>query len=145
MLNRSHEVCSCWSFPPFWAHIASMRGSILAVIQNKEQQMPRFKINRNINKEEKHLLQTKLDGSLIEDVNLLCKWSGNDKNYVVAELLRFALSQESDFQDYKQSISKQNGNPISEANIACRGLDEFIKLLPASRNVLFSPSCRNHQ
>ena len=78
--------------------------------------MARFKINRNINKEEKQLLQTKLESSLIEDVNLLCKWSGNDKNYVVGELLRFALSQESDFQEYKQSMSKQVTGPNGDTN-----------------------------
>lgn len=78
--------------------------------------MARFKINRNINKEEKQLLQTKLESSLIDDVNLLCKWSGNDKNYVVAQLLRFALSQENDFQEYKQSISKQATSPNGDGN-----------------------------
>jgi len=78
--------------------------------------MARFKINRNINKEEKQLLQTKLESSLVEDVNLLCKWSGNDKNYVVAELLRFALSQENDFQEYKQSVFKQNASTNGDAN-----------------------------
>jgi hypothetical protein len=69
--------------------------------------MSRFKINRNNNREEKQLLQAKLDASLVEDVNLLSKWSGNEKNYVIAELLRYALSQESDFQAYKQTLGKQ--------------------------------------
>ena len=69
--------------------------------------MARFKINRNNNKEEKQLLQAKLDASLVEEVNLLCKWSGNEKNYVIAELLRYALSQESDFQEYRQTLGKQ--------------------------------------
>lgn len=78
--------------------------------------MARFKINRNINKEEKQLLQTKLESSLIDDVNLLCQWSGNEKSYVVAELLRFALNQESDFQEYKQSISKQAASSNSNGN-----------------------------
>ena len=78
--------------------------------------MARFKINRNINKEEKQLLQTKLESSLIDDVNLLCQWSGNDKGYVVAELLRFALNQENDFQEYKQSISKQAASSNGSGN-----------------------------
>jgi hypothetical protein len=66
--------------------------------------MGRFRITRNNNKEEKQLLQAKLDSSLIEEVNLLCKWSGNEKNCVVAELLRYALSQESEFQKYRRSL-----------------------------------------
>ena len=68
--------------------------------------MGRFEITRNSNKEEKQLLQAKLDSSLIEEVNLLCKWSGNEKNCVIAELLRYSLSQESEFQKYKQSIQR---------------------------------------
>ena len=46
--------------------------------------MGRFRITRNNNKEVKQLLQAKLDSSLIEEVNLLCKWSGNEKNCVIA-------------------------------------------------------------
>ncbi len=73
--------------------------------------MGRFKISRNNTKEQKQLLQAKLETSLVEDVNLLCKWSGNEKNYVIAELLRYALSQESEFQEYKRSQHQQ----VSEA------------------------------
>ena len=71
--------------------------------------MARFKINRNSNKEEKQVLQVKLDTSLVEDVSLLSKWSGNEKSYVVAELLRYALGQETDFQEYKQTLAKEIG------------------------------------
>ena len=78
--------------------------------------MARFKIARNINKEQKQLLQAKLEASLVEEVTLLCKWSGNEKNFVIAELLRFALSQESDFQEYKQSLSRQHVASAPENN-----------------------------
>ncbi len=74
--------------------------------------MGRFRINRNNTKEQKQLLQAKLETSLVEDVNLLCKWSGNEKNYVIAELLRYALSQESEFQEYKNSL-QQHGAPTT--------------------------------
>ena len=69
--------------------------------------MGRFRINRNNAKEQKQLLQAKLETSLVEDINLLCKWSGNEKNYVVAELLRYALSQESEFQEHKKSLQQR--------------------------------------
>ena len=69
--------------------------------------MSRFKINRNNNKEEKQVLQVKLEASLVDEVNLLCKWSGNEKNFVVAELLRYALSQEADFRKYKLTVAKE--------------------------------------
>ena len=74
--------------------------------------MGRFRINRNNTKEQKQLLQAKLETSLVDDVNLLCKWSGNEKNYVIAELLRYALSQESEFQEYKKSLP-QHGAPTA--------------------------------
>jgi hypothetical protein len=71
--------------------------------------MPRFKISRN-NKELKQVLQVKLDASVVEEVNLLCSWSGNEKNHVVAELLRYALGQEADFQQYRQALAKDPAN-----------------------------------
>ena len=72
--------------------------------------MPRFKLNRNSETEEKQLFQAKLPKSLIQEINLMVKWSGNEKNYVAAELFRYALSQENDFQQYKRSVPGSNGN-----------------------------------
>lgn len=77
--------------------------------------MSRFKITRINNKEEKQVLQVKLEASLAEEVNLLCKWSGNEKNHVVAELLRYALSQEADFQQYKQTVGRDHPNSNVQA------------------------------
>jgi hypothetical protein len=69
--------------------------------------MTRLKISRNNREERKQLLQAKLSTSLIEDINLICKWSGNEKSYVIGELLQYALSMEPDFQAYKQLLSSQ--------------------------------------
>ena len=80
--------------------------------------MGRFRIARNNTKEQRQLLQAKLETSLVEDVNLLCKWSGNDKNYVITELLRYALSQESEFQEYKNSLRQQSATTTSVSAIA---------------------------
>ncbi len=80
--------------------------------------MGRFRIARNNTKEQKQLLQAKLETSLVEDVNLLCKWSGNEKNYVIAELLRYALGQESEFQEYKKSLQQQGAAVTPLAVIA---------------------------
>ena len=70
--------------------------------------MPRFKLNRNSETEEKQLFQAKLPKSLIHEINLMVKWSGNEKNYVAAELFRYALSQETDFQQYRRTASEPN-------------------------------------
>ena len=80
--------------------------------------MGRFKITRNNTKEQKQLLQAKLETSLVEDVNLLCKWSGNEKNFVIAELLRYALGQESEFQEYKKSLRDGNSGATPVLGIA---------------------------
>ena len=72
--------------------------------------MTRLKIVRNNRDERRQLLQAKLSTALVEDINLMCKWSGNEKSYVIAELLRYALAMEPDFQAYKQSLeSNQTG------------------------------------
>ncbi len=69
--------------------------------------MTRFKIVRNNTEEKRQLLQAKLNTSLVQDINLMCEWSGNEKSYVVGELLRYALSMESDFQAYKKSVTQK--------------------------------------
>jgi hypothetical protein len=62
-------------------------------------------------------LQATIEESIAADLALLGEWSNNDKNYIVNELLRFALSQDSEFQAYKESIgtscptSRVSGTP----------------------------------
>jgi hypothetical protein len=98
----------------------------------KEKTMGRLKITRNVNREQKQLLQAKLDSSLVADVNLLCKWSGNEKNYVIAELLRYALAQEPEFQKYKHSLPKGAAEPIQLAAPDRREPVSERKLQPAA-------------
>ena len=90
-------------------------GSNYQPMNKKEPSMTRFKITRNNNHERKQLLQAKLDASLVADVNLMCQWSGNEKTVVIAELLRYALSQEVDFQQYKKSLPAEHAPAITEA------------------------------
>ena len=68
--------------------------------------MARFKINRNNANTDRKLLQARIETALVEDVNLIVKWSNRDKNEIVAELLKYALSQEEDFQAYKRSVNQ---------------------------------------
>jgi hypothetical protein len=49
-------------------------------------------------------LKTTIDGTVADDIELLCKWSENDTSYVVNHLLRFALSQSEDFEQHKRSL-----------------------------------------
>ena len=88
--------------------------------------MPRFKLNRNSETEEKQLFQAKLPKSLIHEINLMVKWSGNEKNYVTAELFRYALSQESDFQQYKRSSTGSNVNGSRSAHALTNAQEEAV-------------------
>jgi hypothetical protein len=63
--------------------------------------MTRFRIARNDRNPDRELLRARIEGTLVADVSLLVKWSNRDKSDIVSELLRYALSQESEFQAYK--------------------------------------------
>ena len=70
---------------------------------DKEISMSKFRIERGISRITHVKLQATIEESIVADLALLGEWSNNDKNYIVNELLRFALSQDSEFQAYKQS------------------------------------------
>ena len=66
--------------------------------------MSKLKIEKGASRIRRVPLKTTIDGTVADDIELLCKWSENDTSYVVNHLLRFALSQSEDFQQYKQSL-----------------------------------------
>jgi len=43
----------------------------------------------------------------------MCEWSENDRKYIVTELLRFALDQSDEFQQYK---AERDSNPLRKTN-----------------------------
>ena len=65
--------------------------------------MVKFKIEKGVSRITRVKLQAAIDESIAADITLLCEWSNKEKNYVVNQLLRFALAQDADFQTYKQS------------------------------------------
>src|SRR5258707_1907405 len=56
--------------------------------------MNKFKIEKGISRITRVKLQATMEESIAADLALLGEWSNNDKNYIVNELLRFALSQD---------------------------------------------------
>lgn len=76
--------------------------------------MSRFRIARNNRNTDRKLLQARVETTLVEDVNLLVKWSNRDKHEIVTELLRYALMQEAEFQAYKATLHK-NPAPVADA------------------------------
>lgn len=74
--------------------------------------MSKLRIEKGASRIRRVPLKTTIDGTVADDIELLCKWSENETSYVVNHLLRFALSQSEDFQQYKESL--ENGG-VAEA------------------------------
>jgi hypothetical protein len=67
--------------------------------------MGKFKIEKGASRITRVKLQATIEESIAGDLSLMCEWSNNAKNYVVNELLRFAVAENSEFQAYKQSLA----------------------------------------
>src|SRR5713101_1180816 len=73
--------------------------------------MSKFKIEKGISRINRVKLQATIEESIAADLALLGEWSNNDKNYIVNVLLRFALSQDHEFQAYKESVGTSRPEP----------------------------------
>jgi hypothetical protein len=76
--------------------------------------MSKFKIEHGASKVRLVLLKTNIEDSISNDIDLMCKWSDNERKYIINELLRFALAQEEDFLKYKASQSSNVSRPASD-------------------------------
>jgi hypothetical protein len=65
--------------------------------------MSKLKLEHGVSRIRRAKLQSSIDQTVAEDVELLAQWSNNETNYVVNELLRFALTQDEEFQKHKAS------------------------------------------
>jgi hypothetical protein len=75
--------------------------------------MSKFKVEHGASKVNLVLLKTNIEDVIAVDIDLMAEWSNNETNYVVNELLRFALAQEEDFQKYK---ANSTANPVRPAS-----------------------------
>ena len=73
--------------------------------------MSKFKIEKGVSRISRVKLQASIEESIAADLALMGEWSNNDKNYIVNELLRFALSEDSEFQAHKQSDGSSHAEP----------------------------------
>ena len=73
--------------------------------------MGKFKIEKGASRITRVKLQATIEESIATDLSLMCEWSNNEKNYVVNELLRFAIVENSEFQAYKQSLASARPEP----------------------------------
>jgi len=79
--------------------------------------MNKLKIDKGASRIRRVPLKTTIDGTVWDDVELMCQWSENDTSYVVNQLLRFALGHSEEFQEHKQSAraSAAPANTVAEA------------------------------
>lgn len=80
--------------------------------------MSRLKLIHGVSRIRRAKLQSSIDQSVADDVELLAQWSNNETNYVINELLRFALAQEEDFQKYKATVVPTSAQPASNPKAA---------------------------
>jgi len=77
--------------------------------------MSRLKLLHSVSRIRRAKLQASIDQTVADDIELMAKWSNNETQYIVNELLRFAIAQEEDFLKYKASLP---ANTARVTNIA---------------------------
>ena len=80
--------------------------------------MSKLKLEHGVSRIRRAKLQSSIDQTVADDIELLAQWSNNETNYIVNELLRFALTQEEDFQKYKASSATNSAGPVSSGKPA---------------------------
>ncbi len=82
--------------------------------------MSKLKIEKAASKVRRAPLKVTIDGSVSDNLELMCEWSENDSSYLVNLLLGFAIAQSEDFQRYKDERSASPSHPrdISKPNSA---------------------------
>jgi hypothetical protein len=79
----------------------------------QETPMSRLKVIHGVSRIRRAKLQSSIDQTVADDIELLAQWSNNEANYVINELLRFALAQEEDFQKYKAAAAPNSAQSAS--------------------------------
>jgi hypothetical protein len=72
-----------------------------------------MKLIHRISKVRRAKLQSSIDQTIADDIELMAQWSNNETQYVINELLRFAIAQEEDFLKYKTSAAANAARPAS--------------------------------
>ncbi|MGC9293563.1 MAG: hypothetical protein ACP5EP_12740, partial [Acidobacteriaceae bacterium] len=77
--------------------------------------MSKLKIEHGASKTHWVLLKTTVEEELSAEIDSLCRWSENDRKYVINELLRFAIVQAEDFQKYKAGLTANAASGLRDA------------------------------
>ncbi|WP_260706559.1 hypothetical protein [Edaphobacter flagellatus] len=66
--------------------------------------MSRLKLQHGVSRVRRAKLQSSIDQTIADDIELMASWSNNETQYVINELLRFAIAQEEDFLKHKAGL-----------------------------------------
>ena len=77
--------------------------------------MNKLKIEPGVSRIKRAKLQSSIDQAIARDIELMAQWSDNEPNYVVNELLRFAITQAEEFQKYKVGLPANATHNIRDA------------------------------
>ena len=94
--------------------------------------MSKLKLEHGVSRIRRAKLQSSIDQTVADDVELLAQWSNNEMNYVINELLRFALTQDEDFQKYKASSVANVTRPATSAKPALTPIKPATEAAPKS-------------
>jgi hypothetical protein len=81
-------------------------------LHQQEIPMSKLKLEHGVSRIRRAKLQSSIDQTVADDIELLAEWSNNETNYVINELLRFALANEEEFQKYKASAATNASRPV---------------------------------
>jgi len=80
--------------------------------------MGKMRIEHGVSRVRRTKLQSSIDQSVASDIELMAQWSDNETNYIVNELLRYALTQEEEFLKYKANLHANPERTISNVKPA---------------------------
>jgi len=96
--------------------------------------MSKLKIDHGVSRIRRAKLQASIDQSIAEDIESLAEWSNNEPQYIINQLLRFALAQEEEFQKYKAGLantSRSSSTAKSTQSLAKPASDTSTKSDPS--------------
>ena len=101
--------------------------------------MSKLKIETGASKVRRSPLKATIDGTVADDLALMCEWSENDLSYLVNLLLGFAIGQGEDFQKYKAGLVVNSSRTVSSTT---RGLSPDKSAPPAGAKSDAAPVTR---
>ena len=93
--------------------------------------MSKLKLEHGVSRIRRAKLQSSIDQTMAQ-------WSNNETNYIVNELLRFALTQEEDFQKYKANSA------ANAARLASSGKPSTTPIKPVSESAAKTDATAAH-